>query len=228
MLYGGVNVVQRADRAVGGRTLPAADRRGALGRSAPGTLQFVQGGVELAPLRAGKKAPFGRVLQPGVVLAAAPPSALGAGAADVQPIENRVPAAAVVGPLAHHCIEPPPVVGRDRLAPTVEVCQYQPQHPRATGVADHGKIRNRPGDALLGLFLGRPAGELRQPSPVGTTGRVEIADDHVVEQDVVQPAGAEMSAHQVRVHVEHRQVRPTLLPVRSLRRYWLNSSKPIS
>ena len=205
VFHGGVNVVERVDRSVGRRTLPAADGRGELGVSAPRPLQFVQSGVELAPLRAGEEAPFGRVLQPGIVFAATAPGALGARAADVQPVENRVPAAAVVGPLADHRVEPPPVVGGDRLAPIVEVFEDQPQPPRATRVADYGKIRKRAGDALPGFLLRRPTGELRQPRPVGATGRVEIADDHVVKHDVVQPAGAQMAAHQVRMHVEHGQ-----------------------
>ncbi len=205
VLHGGVNVVERADRSIRRRSLAAADRCGELGLSPPRPLQFVQSGVEFAPLRAGEETPFGRVLQPAVVLALAAACALGAGAADVEPIENRIPAAAIVGPLADHRVEPPPVVGGDRLPPIVEIFENHPQRPRATGVADHGEIGNRPGDSLLGLLLRRPAGELRQPRPVGAAGGVKIADDHVVEHQVVQPAGAQVAAHQVRMHVEHRQ-----------------------
>ena len=78
------------------------------------------------------------------------------------------------------------------------------------------------GDALLGLLLRRPAGKLRQPRAARAAGRVEIADDHVVEQDVVQPAGAEMSAHQMRMDVEHRQLGQGLFQFFHQERYWRN------
>ena len=71
VLHGGVDVVQSADGAIGGRTLPAADGRGELRRPAPGPLQLIQGRVEFAPLAASEKAPLDGILQTRVVFALA-------------------------------------------------------------------------------------------------------------------------------------------------------------
>ena len=98
-----------SSRSVGGR--PPTDGRGALGRPAPAALQLVQGRVELAPLAAGEEAPFQGVLEPVVVLARLATGDLGAGAADVQAVEDARAPGAVVGPLADQAVEPPPVVG---------------------------------------------------------------------------------------------------------------------
>ncbi len=190
--------------ALAGRAL-SADRRGRLGLPPPAVLQLVQGGVELAPLAAGEEGPFQRVLQPGVVLARAAAGVLGAGAADVQPIEDRMMPGAVVGPLADDLVQPPPVVGRDRLVPIVQVAQNDPHHPGAARVADPRQVGQGLLDPRVGLGLLGPAGILRQPRAAGTAGRVQVADDHVVQEDVVQAAGPQPPAHQVRVHVEHRQ-----------------------
>ena len=62
--------------------------------------------------------------------------------------------------------------------------------------------------------VGQP-GKLRQPLAAGATGRVQIADHHVVEEDVVQPAGAEMPAHEVRMDIEHRQLGQRLFQISS-------------
>ena len=49
-----------------------------------------------------------------------------------------------------------------------------------------------------------PAGKLGQPRPGRTAGGIEVADDHVIEQDVVQSPRSQLAADQVRVDVEDR------------------------
>ena len=62
-------------------------------------------------------------------------------------------------------------------------------------------------DPRVGLFLGRPAGKLGEPRPGGTARRIQVADDHVVEQDVVQAPRRQLAADQVRVDVQDRHIR---------------------
>ena len=79
-----------------------------------------------------------------------------------------------------------------------------PQPPGATRVADQRQIRQGFLDPPRGP---RPASASRDTASSArrwAAGRVEVADDHVIEQDIVQPAGAEIAAHQMRVDVEHR------------------------
>ena len=57
----------------------------------------------------------------------------------------------------------------------------------------------------------RPGGELRQARAVRAAGGVKVADHHVVEQNVVQPARAEFAADQMGVHVQHRHFGQRLL-----------------
>ena len=56
----------------------------------------------------------------------------------------------------------------------------------------------------VGLVARSPAGKLGQPSSVRAPRGIEVADDHMVEQHVVQPARSELAADQVGVDVENR------------------------
>ena len=67
-----------------------------------------------------------------------------------------------------------------------------------------GKYGNASSIRAVGLVARSPAGILRQPRSVRAPRRIEIADDHMVEQQVVQPARSELAADQVRVDVENR------------------------
>ena len=57
-----------------------------------------------------------------------------------------------------------------------------------------------------GLVARRPAGKLGEPCSARASGGIEVADDHMVEQDVVQPASRELPADQVGVHIENRNL----------------------
>ena len=80
----------------------------------------------------------------------------------------------------------------------------------------------------MGLLAAGPAGKLRQPRPAGTAGRIQVADDHVIQQHVVQAAGRHPPAGQMGVGVEHRRLRqplPQVLEDRTVvhRKYLLKS-----
>src|SRR5262249_31782181 len=139
---GRVNVVERADDAFGRRAAARADGRRAFGLPAPAALQFVESRVKLAPLAAGEEAPFEGVLQPVVVLTVFPAGDLGAGAANIEAVEDFVVPGAIVGPLANGRVEPPPVVRGDRLLPVVQVGEDRANAPGRAGVADQRKIWN--------------------------------------------------------------------------------------
>ena len=69
--------------------------------------------------------------------------------------------------------------------------------------------------AACGLLAGRPVRDTASAARrSGQPGRVEVADDHVVEQDVVQAPGRQPAADEVGVDVEDRRPRPG--PPRSL------------
>src|SRR5689334_11961251 len=107
-----MHVVNRLDGLVGGRALPRADGHTALRLLAPAALQLVERRVVLAPLAAGEEAPLQRVLQPVVRFAFAAAGVLGAGALDVDAIEDAEVPGAVVGALADLVIQLAPVVSR--------------------------------------------------------------------------------------------------------------------
>ena len=153
MGHGGMNVVQAADGAIGRRT-PSADGRRRFRLPSPAAFQFVKRRIELAPLAAGEERPFERVLKQPVVHASLAARVFGAGSPDVHAIENRGVPRAVVGPFADDRVQLPPVVGGDRFVPIVQVAEDRLRHPKATGVANHGQIRNRLGQPGMGFLAG--------------------------------------------------------------------------
>ena len=56
------------------------------------------------------------------------------------------------------------------------------------------------------LGFARPARKLGQPRPGRTARRIQVADNHVVKQNVVQTPRSQLAAHQVRVHIKDRHV----------------------
>src|SRR5262249_22516809 len=121
----GMDVVKPADDALGGRSAAGADGTGALGLTSPAALQLIKCGVKLAPLAAREEAPLQGVLQAIIVLSCPAASDLGAGALDMEPVENRMMRGPVVGALADHAIQSAPVTGIDGLAPTIQVGEDQ-------------------------------------------------------------------------------------------------------
>ena len=57
-----------------------------------------------------------------------------------------------------------------------------------------------------GLGWRGPAWILREPRAAGTAGGVEVADHHVVQENVVQAARRQLAANQMRVDVERRDL----------------------
>ena len=190
MPHRGADVVKRADGPLGGRALPRADGRRAFRLAPPAALQLVEGRVIFAPLAAGEEAPFQRVLQAVVILPVFPPGNLGHRAADIQAVEDAVVPGTVAGALPDEVVEFAPVGRRDRSVPSVEVAQDDAQAPRHARVAGLREERQGFLDAPVRLLPGGPARILRQARPAGTSGGVKVADEHVVEQDVVQAARA--------------------------------------
>src|SRR6185436_6669002 len=90
MLHRSVDVGKRADGAIGFWPAARADGRGTFRATAPAAFQFVQGGIELAPLAAREKAPLQRILKTRVILAGAPPGNLRSCAPNCRTIEDRM------------------------------------------------------------------------------------------------------------------------------------------
>ncbi len=179
-----MHVVERVDGAIGRRTR-SADRRGWLQTTTPAALQLVARRIVFAPLAACEKCPFERILQSFVVRAVPAPSVLGAAPHDLQSIEDPVMPIAIVGPLANHRVQAWPIAGRNRLAPVVEIGQNAPQHTKATRIANARQKRQRFCDPRVGFLSVRPMRELRQSRTTGTTCSVQVADHHVVQQQIV-------------------------------------------
>ena len=69
------------------------------------------------------------------------------------------------------------------------------------------QVRQGLDDPRVGLGLIRPAGKLGQPRAGGATRGIEVADDHVIEQDVVQAPRRQLAADEVSMDVQDRHVR---------------------
>jgi len=111
---------------------------------------------------------------------------------------------AVVASFANYGVQAPPVVRSDRIGPAIKVAQNDAHRPKGAGVRDMGQIRDRLLDAAVCFFGARPGGILREPVAAGAAGCVQVADHHVVKQDVVEPPGAQPAPNQMRMHVQHR------------------------
>src|SRR2546423_10916455 len=125
-----MNIRQRANGAFGRWPSAAADGRRALGQTPPATLQFIEGGIVFAPLTAGEKAPFQRVLETRILLAFSAPRDLSSRALDVQAVQNGMMPGPIIGPFANGRIELQPIVRSDGFAPDVKIRQYNPHAPR--------------------------------------------------------------------------------------------------
>ena len=203
----GIQVGPGADDALGLGPSARADRGRALRGPSPTAFQLVQGGVVLAPLAAGKEGPLEGVGEQIILLALATAGPLGAGAPDAGASEHLALPAAVIGPFSDEVIQAQPVGFRQLLGPAVEVPQERPDAPGNVGIADMPEVGQRFADAAVRFGAVRPAGELGQPCPRWTARRIEFADRHVVEQDVVQPACSQTAADQVRVRIDQVQSR---------------------
>src|SRR5947209_6018491 len=110
---------------------------------APATLQFVEGGVKLAPLAPGEKAPFQSVLEPIVIFSLPAPGEFSAGAPDFEPIEDRMMPCAIISSLANETIQLPPILLRDLFFPVVKVAQDRSHAPPRAGVANVRQVWKR-------------------------------------------------------------------------------------
>src|SRR5262249_5112220 len=100
----------------------------------PATFQLIECSIVLAPLAAGEESPLQRVLQAFVVFPFAAAGDLGAGAPDVEPIQQGIVPTAVIGPLPNGGGEFSPVIARDRFSPIIEVGKNDPHGPGGAGV----------------------------------------------------------------------------------------------
>jgi hypothetical protein len=113
---------------------------------------------------------------------------------------------AVTGAFADQPVQLAPIRGGDRFAPAVQFLEDQTDAPKATGILDGRQEGQGLFNPLAGLLRRRFAGILRQARPIGTARRVKIADDHVVEKNVVQTARPKLAADQMGMNIQHRHI----------------------
>ena len=118
---------------------PMRDR--AARRFTPTTFQFVQSRIELSPLRSREEGPFHGVVQDVVVGSGTAARELRRELVDVRSPDNLPLPGAVVGSLTNQPVQSFPVVGGNRLIPTVQVAENEPRAPRTARVLDQRQIR---------------------------------------------------------------------------------------
>src|SRR5262249_7210758 len=91
------------------------------------------------------------------------------------------------------------------VSPVVKVLENDANTPPSAGVLNEPQVGKSFLKALVRLLLGWPIGELRQSRPAWATCRVEVAHQHMIQQDIVQTSGGQARAAQVSVNIEDGQ-----------------------
>src|SRR6185436_6659829 len=177
-----LHIIERPDGPFGCRTRAGADGRRAGGRFSPATFQFIERGVELAPLTTREESPFQGVLQTLIIRSITAPGDFGAGAPDLEPVQNFMVPGPILGALADACFQPLPVAGGDWVMPIVKVREDASDRPEGTGVPNVWQVGEGFDDAGVTFTLVRPPWELRQARSGRTAGGIEVGDDHVIKQ----------------------------------------------
>src|SRR5215211_5989648 len=97
---------------------------------------------------------------------------------------------AIIRAFANDIIQSLPVVRGDRLVPVIQIAQNNSYAPTRAGVLNMRQKRERFANAGVRFFLIWPLRKLREPCTARTTSRIEITDDHVIEQDIMKPSRA--------------------------------------
>src|SRR6185436_13018062 len=153
MPHCGAHIGQCANRPFRLRPPTCPNGRGALRSPAPTAFQFVKRRVEFAPLATGEETPLQGILKAVVVLPFAASGDFGAGAADIQSIEDGVMPGPILCAFPDHVFQAPPVVRSDRLMPVVEVLENASNAPGGTGIANERQERQGLLDACMGFLL---------------------------------------------------------------------------
>ena len=109
----------------------------------------------------------------------------------------------IISMVANQAVQLSPILHRDRLVPLVELLEDGTQCPSCTRIRDVGQEWDGLSDPRRGLLFRRTVRIFRQPGARGAPGCEQIADNHVIEENLVQSASCEVFNVEMRVNVEH-------------------------
>ena len=112
----------------------------------------------------------------------------------------------IIGAFADQRVEGAPIPGVDGLVPTVQILEDDADAPGCAGVPHVAEVGQRLFNACVGFRGGGPSGVLRETGSGRASGRVKVADAHVVQEDVVETARAQSAADEVGMDVDDRHL----------------------
>src|SRR5262249_26066853 len=104
---------------------------------------------------------------------------------DLQAVEDAMLPGSIICSFANEIVQSPPIAFSNWLVPIVEVGQDDTDAPSGTGIPDRTQEGQRLLDAGVRFFSRGPTWILSQASAARAARGVEVADNHVIEEDVV-------------------------------------------